>query len=131
MKKINVMARAWEIAKEGKVRYGGKVREYFAAALRRAWMERKNGGLTVTWELPADSRKGKTWMARIVGTHPTYGLDRKFLDAATHDVYGDKIFLLADGIYECFTGKRRAFFVIDNGTHRMVERSEVMAHMAA
>lgn len=37
-----VMVRAWEIAKTAVVRYGGKVREYLAAALRQAWAESKN-----------------------------------------------------------------------------------------
>lgn len=36
-----VMVRAWEIAKEAVVKFGGKVREYLAAALRQAWAETK------------------------------------------------------------------------------------------
>lgn len=38
----NVMTRAWEIAKEGQKKFGGKVREYFAQALVIAWAEVKN-----------------------------------------------------------------------------------------
>lgn len=37
----NVMARAWEIAREAQVKFGGKVREYFAYSLRLAWAETK------------------------------------------------------------------------------------------
>lgn len=37
----NVMSRAWEIAREGFEKFGGQVKEYFAAALRMAWAEKK------------------------------------------------------------------------------------------
>lgn len=33
----NVMKKAWEIAREGQIKFGGKVKEYFSAALRMAW----------------------------------------------------------------------------------------------
>lgn len=36
-----VMKRAWEIAKAGVAKFGGKVREYFAASLALAWKEIK------------------------------------------------------------------------------------------
>lgn len=39
----NVMTRAWEIAKEAVVKFGGKVKEYFALSLRQAWSEMKKG----------------------------------------------------------------------------------------
>ena len=38
----NIMKRAWEIAKEAVKKFGGKVRQYFAEALRMAWEEAKN-----------------------------------------------------------------------------------------
>ncbi|MGC4375943.1 hypothetical protein WD019_03225 [Fictibacillus sp. Mic-4] len=38
---MNVMKRAWEIARKGVERFGGKVKEYFAEALRMAWAEVK------------------------------------------------------------------------------------------
>lgn len=37
------MVRAWEIAREGVKKFGGKVREYFAQALAMAWQEIKKG----------------------------------------------------------------------------------------
>lgn len=43
----NVMVRAWEIAKEAAVKFGGKVKEYFAQALSMAWAEAKNIAQTV------------------------------------------------------------------------------------
>ncbi|MGG3734522.1 hypothetical protein ABET14_04860 [Heyndrickxia coagulans] len=38
---MNVMKRAWEIAKAGQRKFGGKVKEYFAESLRLAWKEAK------------------------------------------------------------------------------------------
>ena len=35
------MTRAWEIAKQGKKKFGGNVKEFFAAALKMAWAEVK------------------------------------------------------------------------------------------
>jgi len=37
----NVMTRAWEIAKQGQKKFGGKVKEFFAIALKMAWKEIK------------------------------------------------------------------------------------------
>ena len=34
---MNVMKQAWKIAREAVVKFGGKAREYFAAALKSAW----------------------------------------------------------------------------------------------
>ncbi|PFN11619.1 hypothetical protein [Bacillus cereus] len=34
---MNVMTKAWEIAREGFKKFGGKVKEYFAIALKTAW----------------------------------------------------------------------------------------------
>lgn len=40
---MNVMKRAWEIAKAGQQKFGGKVKEYFAESLKLAWAEVKKG----------------------------------------------------------------------------------------
>lgn len=37
-----VMVRAWEIAREGQRKFGGKVKEYFAISLKLAWKEVKS-----------------------------------------------------------------------------------------
>lgn len=39
---MNVMAKAWEIAKAAVVKFGGKVKEYFAQSLKMAWSIAKN-----------------------------------------------------------------------------------------
>ncbi|MEK4951934.1 hypothetical protein NST12_16705 [Bacillus sp. FSL W8-1127] len=38
----NIMKRAWEIAREGVKKFGGKVKEYFVVALKLAWKEFKD-----------------------------------------------------------------------------------------
>ncbi|PDY91481.1 hypothetical protein [Bacillus toyonensis] len=40
---MNAMKKAWEIAREGQRKFGGKVKEYFAQALKMAWTIVKNG----------------------------------------------------------------------------------------
>ncbi|MCG5104467.1 hypothetical protein [Oceanobacillus alkalisoli] len=36
---MNVMKRAWEIAREGQSKFGGKVSEYISESLKQAWFE--------------------------------------------------------------------------------------------
>lgn len=38
---MNVMRRAWRIAREGQKKFGGSVKEYFAESLKLAWGEYK------------------------------------------------------------------------------------------
>ncbi|XJZ60229.1 hypothetical protein ACIA4Q_02450 [Lactobacillus delbrueckii subsp. bulgaricus] len=42
MTKKEIMSKAWEIAREGQNEFGGKVREYFAEALKMAWAQAKS-----------------------------------------------------------------------------------------
>jgi len=42
----NVMTLAWEIARKGQKKFGGKVKEYIAEALRQAWRIVKNAMTT-------------------------------------------------------------------------------------
>ena len=63
-----------------------------------------------------DSRKHKGYLAKIVGTHPTYKLDRKFVD--TYEVSGYKYAdIKEDGLYEFCTSKinkDRYYLLVDN-----------------
>ena len=63
-----------------------------------------------------DSRKHKGYLAKIVGTHPTYKLDRKFVD--TYEVSGYKYSdIKEDGLYEFCTSKvnkDRYYLLVDN-----------------
>lgn len=127
----NVMTKAWEIAKEGQKNFGGKVKEYFAEALRMAWAEYKQANAPKTEiELPADSRRWKTWVAAIVGKHPKFKLNRKFLTPYEVDQYGDKTYRLENGLYELQNHKTRMFIEVSNGSYEIVEQSFVMDRVA-
>ena len=39
--KTTIMKRAWDIAREGQTKFGGKVSEYISEALKMAWAESK------------------------------------------------------------------------------------------
>jgi hypothetical protein len=120
------MKRAWVIAREGVKKFGGKVKEYFAEALRIAWAEVKGKAAKFEFELDGDTRRTRTWIAAIVGRHPKFVLDRRFLIPNHEDKYGDKIFYLTPGYYEVFNGKRRTFVKIENGECQLVEKEEVL-----
>lgn len=122
----NVMVRAWEIAGAAVKRFGGTVREYFTQALAMAWAEAKAPKCAEV-ELAADTRKFRTWIAKITGTHPVYKLDRKFLNQDTADEYGTKIFYLNDGAYEFNNGRRRGFFFVRQGQCVDATQADVMA----
>jgi len=126
----NVMENAWAIAKMGANRFGGKVKEYFAEALRLAWKILKREASTVKLTIPADTRKCRTWVAKISGLHPVYKLDREFINHDFDDEYGDKVFKLKDGFYEYNNGRRRGFIQVLNGDKKSVERDDVIAHVA-
>lgn len=109
----NVMVRAWEIAKAAVVKFGGKVREYFAAALKMAWAEAK-APKSVLIELSVNNRKGKTWVARIIGKHQVYKFERSFV-SSSYDQTGESVWRLENGVYEvCEVGKRY-FIRVNNG----------------
>ncbi len=44
----NIMTRAWEIARDGQNKFGGKVSEYLSQALKMAWAD--NSVTKVSWE---------------------------------------------------------------------------------
>lgn len=113
----NVMVRAWEIARTAVLEFGGKVKEYFAQALAMAWKEVKARVENFEITLNADTKKCRTWLAQIVGTHPVYKLDRKFLVKDWDDEYGNKVFCLNDGYYESFNGKRKQLFKVVGGEY--------------
>jgi hypothetical protein len=117
----NVMKRAWEIAKEGQKKFGGKVKEYFAIALKMAWAETKQPK-KVSFEIRHQPSGGKEWVAEIVGRHPKFKFDRKFINATQRNwsssgKTGRTVFTLEEGkVYEVnepFVG--RYFVTVENG----------------
>lgn len=127
--KKQVMVRAWEIARKGQKKFGGKVKEYFAEALKIAWVEvkaPKKATITTTF----GSRRNKSWVAKITGTHPKWKLNREFVDAVKANEYAGKTFELGNGIYEVCDAGEREFIQVVNGTIEYLEYAEVTAAVA-
>lgn len=128
---MNVMKRAWQIARLAEVEFGGKAVEYITGALKMAWAEYKQANAPKTEiEIPGDTRRQKTWVAAIIGSHPTYKLDRKFVNSYEVDKFGDKVYRLENGLYELQNHKQRMFIEVSNGTYTIVEKSFVMERVA-
>ena len=124
----NVMRRAWEIARKGQENYGGKVSEYLSKALKIAWAEIKtNKEVTIT--TTSGSRRHKSWVAEITGTHPRWKLNREFVEA-DNESWMEKTFTLVDGIYEVCNAGDREFIEIVNGVVESIEYSEVIDQVA-
>lgn len=121
----NVMTRAWEIAKAGAAKFGGKVKEYFAAALKMAWAEARKATIVTS----SGSRKHKSWVAKIVGKHPKFKLERQFL-VEQDDEWADKTFVVTDGFYDVCDGGTRYFVRVTSGQIERVEEYEVMEAVA-
>lgn len=117
----NVMTRAWEIARVAATTHGGKASEYIADALRMAWAESRRPKL-VTVELRQPNRKQKTWVARIVGTHPVYKFERKFVNP---EGWGSTEWRLEEGTYEFCENGKRYFVRIADGEVTRIDASEV------
>lgn len=123
---MNVMKRAWEIAKEGQKKFGGKVKEYFAISLKMAWSEAKAVKVTTTFGYY------KSYVAKINGKHPKYKLDRKFLKADERErSYSGKtgydvFYITENGIYEKVSNGNREYFVVRNGEKTTVDYETVL-----
>lgn len=48
--KKEIMQRAWEIAREGVKKFGGKVKEYLSIALKTAWFEKRKPAILFEFE---------------------------------------------------------------------------------
>jgi len=120
-----VMVRAWKIAKAAVVKFGGKVKEYFAAALTQAWAESRKPKAAVL-ETLTGSRKHKTWVARITGKDSKYGFAREFINNF-RDIGGALEYDLTDGYYDLCNGGTRSYILVANGKIEEVEAWEVVA----
>lgn len=125
----NVMTKAWEIAREGQEKYGGKVKEYFAEALKMAWAIVKAAKEVVTIKTTSGSKKHKSWVAKITGTHPKWKLNREFVDAVEENMM-EKFFELKVGIYEVCNAGDREFIKVGNGEIEYIEYTDVVGMVA-
>lgn len=119
--KKEIMKRAWEIAKEGQMKFGGRAIEYIAEALRMAWKEAKQPK-EIVLKVRHQPSGGKEWVAEIVGRHPRFNFERKFLNPVARNwsssgKTGTTSFLLQGGkVYEVNEPwKGRYFITIQNG----------------
>lgn len=125
---MNVMTRAWEIAREGQEKFGGKVSEYLSEALKIAWAEVKsNQKATITTS--SGSRNHKSWVAEITGTHPRWKLNREFIEA-DNESWMEKTYTLTDGIYEVCDAGDRDFIMVANGQIEYIDYVNVMDMVA-
>ena len=72
-----IMMRAWEIAREAVEKWGGKVRAYFAEALRQAWAEIKVERLVAKMEAVGFKRWTKNGMDRMYINASRLGLETR------------------------------------------------------
>jgi len=129
------MKRAWEIARKGQEKFGGKVSEYFAESLRISWaiekdseevsLEPKKATITTS----SGSRNHKSWVAEITGTHPRWKLNREFVEA-DNETWMEKTFTLTDGIYEVCNAGDREFIEVVNGQVNYIGYNDVMEQVA-
>ncbi|KYG89135.1 hypothetical protein A0U40_14020 [[Bacillus] sp. KCTC 13219] len=128
----NVMTKAWEIAREGATKFGGKVKEYFTEALKMAWAIIKRTATTVTIELSEGSRNHKTWVAEIVGTDARFGFKRSFVKGFEDDSVRGLFFELTDGkVYDINCGRNgRSYVTVRNGEVVELSQDDVKAVIA-
>lgn len=124
----NVMTIAWEIARKGAAKFGGKVKSYFAQALKMAWAQVK-APAAVVMELRSGSRNHKTWVAEIVAVGGKFGFERKFIDTPYHPEFGAiKVAELEEGkFYDVCNGGDRDFVTVTNGQITYVNKQDVQA----
>ena len=125
----NIMKRAWEIAKEGQNKFGGKVSEYLFAALKMAWTE-ANAPKKATVNTTFGSKRNKSWIAEITGSHPRWKFNREFVSAVEENEWSGKVFELENGIYEVCDAGDREFVKVENGEIEYLEYAEVTAMVA-
>lgn len=119
--KKEIMKRAWEIARQGAEKFGGKAIEYIAESLRMAWKEAKQPK-EIVLKVRHQPSGGKEWVAEIVGRHPRFNFERKFLNPVARNwsssgKTGTTSFLLQEGkVYEVNEPwKGRYFITVQNG----------------
>src|SRR5690606_12814867 len=119
--KKEIMKRAWEIARQGQEKFGGKAIEYIAEALRMAWKEAKQPK-EIVLKIRHEPSGGKEWVAEIVVRDPKWNYERKFLNPVARNwsssgKTGTTSFLLEEGkVYEVNEPwKGRYFITVQNG----------------
>lgn len=71
--------------------------------------------------------EGSPWLAKVIGTHPRYGLERSFQDAAEVDVSGKAFWGEIGSLYEALDGGERCFFRLTAEGRVPLDRAKVLA----
>lgn len=122
----NVMTNAWDIAYKGQNKFGGKVKEYFAQALRMAWALFKKGGNNMKIELDEGSSRRKSYVAVIKGLDDQYGFDREFISYKDDEDADEIVAILEEGkVYEIQECGDREYVIIKNGKQVELEKEEI------
>lgn len=129
---MNVMSIAWKIAKEAVAKFGGNVKEYFAAALKMAWAQVKNVATNVVIELSEGSRKHKSWVAELTGVDAKFGFARKFVNGFEDSNVRGLFFKLIEGkVYDVNCAQKgRSYVTVQNGVVVELSNDEVKSVVA-
>lgn len=100
-------------------------------ALKMAWAIVKKGvKKMVKITTASGSRKYKSWVAEIVGRHPKFNFERKFIEPA-REGWTEKEYELAEGkVYEVCNVGEREFVKVENGKVEYLGQDEVTAIFA-
>lgn len=84
-----LLRRAWHLAREAATAANAAVRSHIGAGFRQAWAEAKASAVSfeppvIAGEIRDGGSGASAWVARVVGTHEKFGLDRKFIDKASN-----------------------------------------------
>lgn len=115
--KRQIMVRAHEIAKTLVGDYAARM----SMALTQAWAEARRPKYAEL-ELRAPNRKQKTWVGKIVGTHPVYKFKREFINSIG---WGEYTWYLEDGVYDVCENGKRYFIRVSGGKIKRIERPTV------
>lgn len=121
-----VMVRAHMLAKTFVGNYSARM----SLALRQAWAEAKAPKAPRYAKIDLRvNKRNKTWVAAIVGTHPVYKLDRKFISAVSYGP-SEWEWELKAGIYEVCEAGKRYFIRVANGDWQRLRAEDVMEIVA-
>ncbi|MBJ6360894.1 hypothetical protein ACFOQM_06220 [Paenibacillus sp. GCM10012307] len=123
MTKKAVMVKAWKVARSAAAKFGGKVKQYFAEALRQAWKATRLPQ-PAKLETLTGSRKHKTWVARITAIGGQYKYERAFINNFKHLGHALE-YTLTDGIYDVCNGGQRSFIQVSGGVIAEIEEWEI------
>lgn len=128
-----VMTLAWRLAKKGATKFGGSPVDYLSESLKIAWkmvgdnVQRPSKKAELV--IASGSRKHKSWVARIDGTHAQYEFNRTFIDAQDINV-SERTYTLGKGIYEVCDAGERYFIRIVAGKIERVDENAVKVAVA-